>query len=54
MTVISTHTSSNGEKYIKEHVKDNDWMGKVIFVNEQDNEHLNAMCAADVGIIYDG
>ena len=34
ITVISTHSGSEGEKYIKQHVKDNDWMGKVIFVNE--------------------
>ena len=54
VTVISTHTGSEGEKYIKEHIKQNEWMGRVIFVNEQDNDHIDAMCAADTGIIYDG
>ena len=54
VTVISTHPGSDGEKYIKEHVKNNNWMGRVIFVNEQDNEHINAMCGADAGVIYDG
>ena len=54
VTVISTHSGSDGEKYIKDHVKNNEWMGKVIFVSDQDNEHYNAMCAADVGIVYDG
>ena len=54
VTVISTHTGSEGEKYIKEHIKENEWMGRVIFVNEQDNDHIDAMCAADTGIIYDG
>jgi len=54
VTVISTHVGSEGEKYIKDHVRENEWMGKVIFVNNEDNEHYNAMCGADVGIIYDG
>ena len=54
VTVISTHAGSAGEQYIKEHVRDNDWMGKIIWVNNEDNEHLNAMCASDLGIIYDG
>ena len=54
VTVISTHTGSAGEQYIKEYVRDNEWMGNIVWVNEQDNEHLNAMCAADFGIIYDG
>ncbi len=26
----------------------------MIFVNDVDNQHLDAMCAADLGIIYDG
>ncbi len=54
VTVISTHSGSDGERYIKEHVKDNEWMGKVIFVSDIDNGHLDAMCGSDSGIIYDG
>lgn len=54
VTVISTHTGSEGERYIQEHVRENDWVGKVVFVSNDDNEHINAMCAADMGLIYNG
>jgi lipid A disaccharide synthetase len=35
-------------------VRENDWAGTVKFVTDQDNEHFDAMCSADAGIIYDG
>ena len=54
VTVISTHAGSAGEQYIKDHVRENDWMGKIIWVNNEDNAHLDAMCSADLGIIHDG
>ena len=54
VTVISTHAGSEGEKYLKDHVRENEWLGRVIFVTNEDNEHYNAMCGADVGIVYDG
>ena len=54
VTVISTHTGSAGEQFIREHVRESDWMGKVIFVSNDDNQHLDAMCAADFGIVHDG
>lgn len=54
VTVISTHSGSAGEQYIKEHVRKNGWTGKVMWVTNEDNEHINAMCASDFGIIYDG
>ena len=54
VTVISVHAGSPGEQYIRDFVRQSDWYGKVIFVTNEDNEHLNAMCAADFGIIHDG
>jgi hypothetical protein len=54
VTVISVHVGSAGEKYIRDFVSTSEWYGKVIFVTNEDNEHLNAMCAADFGIIHDG
>ena len=54
VTVISTHTGSAGEQYIREYVRESEWMGKVMFVSNEGNEHLNAMCAADYGIVHDG
>jgi hypothetical protein len=54
VTVISTHSGSAGEQYIKEYVRENGWTGKVMWVTNEDNDHINAMCASDFGIIYDG
>lgn len=53
-TVISLHKGSEGEKAAKEFLANNKWYGNVVFVSNEDNEHLSAMCAADMGIIYDG
>jgi len=54
VTVISTHSGSAGEQYIKQYVKEQGWHGKVIWVTNEEDEHLSAMCASDYGIIYDG
>ena len=54
VTVISLHQGSDGERVVREAMKDGDWMGKVIFVSDENNGHLDAMCGADMGIIYDG
>ncbi len=54
VTVISLHSGSEGEKYMKEFLKEKEWTGRVVFVTNEDNQHLNAMCSADVGIIHDG
>lgn len=54
VTVISLHAGSEGERYIRDYMRSNEWTGKVIFVSDIDNEHYDAMCAADQGIIYDG
>lgn len=53
-TVISLHAGSEGEKYVREYLAENPWHGQVVFVSNEDNQHLDAMCAADMGIIYDG
>lgn len=54
VTVISLHQGSEGERAFREATKDDDWMGKVVFVSDENNGHLDAMCAADMGIMYDG
>jgi menaquinone-dependent protoporphyrinogen IX oxidase len=33
VTVISLHSGSDGEKYVREYLKENEWYGKVIFVS---------------------
>lgn len=54
VTVISLHSGSEGEKYVRDYLKTADWHGRVVFVSNEGNEHLNAMCASDFGAIYDG
>ena len=54
VTVISTHAGSAGEQYIKQYVSESEWHGRVVFVTNDDNAHIDAMCASDYGIIHDG
>lgn len=54
VTVISLHSGSEGEKYVREFLRTTEWYGKVIFVSNDDNQHFDAMCSSDLGIIYDG
>lgn len=53
-TIISVHKGSNGEKYVKQFLEERGWHGKYIIVTNEDNEHLNAMCSSDMGMVYDG
>jgi lipid A disaccharide synthetase len=39
---------------VREYLTENKWYGNVVFVTNENNDHLNAMCAADMGIMYDG
>ena len=52
--MISLHKGSPAEKYVHEFLKDKEWHGRVVFVSEEENEHLNAMSSSDFGMIYDG
>ena len=54
VTVISLHAGSEGERFSREFMSKNEWYGKVIFVSNEGNEHFDAMCGSDLGIIYDG
>jgi hypothetical protein len=53
-TVISLHSGSEGEKWIRDHMKEQEWHGRVIIVSNDNDEHLDAMCASDAGIIHNG
>lgn len=53
-TVVSVHKGSAAEQYIRDFVKEKEWLGKVIIVTNEENEHYNAMAASDLGIVYDG
>lgn len=51
---MSLHTGSEGEAFVKQYLQEHEWTGKLVIVNENDNEHYDAMCASDFGFIYDG
>lgn len=53
-TIISLQKGSEGEKAAREYLSKHQWHGKLVFVSDENNEHFNAMCASDMGIIYDG
>ena len=54
VTVISTHKGSDGEKYVQEYLRSNQWHGKLIQVTNEGNQHYDAMAASDFGFVYDG
>jgi hypothetical protein len=54
VTIMSLHKGSEGEKYVHDYLKDHEWTGRIIFVDNENNDHLNAMAASDLGIVYDG
>jgi len=39
---------------VRQFIQEKEWLGRVIIVTNEDNEHFNAMAASDMGIIYDG
>jgi hypothetical protein len=53
-TVISVHKGSDAETTIKQFIKEKGWHGRLVFVTNDGNEHLNAMAASDLGLVYDG
>lgn len=53
-TVISLHKGSEAEKYVRDYLKENEWYGRLIVVDNENNEHINAMAASDLGLVYDG
>lgn len=54
VTIVSVHEGSEAEKLVRDHIKENDWYGKVMVVTEKDNQHYDAMAASDFGFVYDG
>lgn len=45
---------SKVEETVKAFTDEFGWTGRLIVVTEKDNKHFDAMCGADVGVIYDG
>lgn len=54
VTIMSVHKGSAGETYVKEFLKEKEWHGRLILVDNENNEHINAMTASDFGLVYDG
>lgn len=53
-TVISLQKGSEAEEYVRNFLKEKEWFGRLIIVTDENNEHINAMAASDMGMIYDG
>ena len=53
-TILSLHRGSDAETYVKNFLADHPWHGRLVIVYNDDNEHIEAMAASDIGIIYDG
>lgn len=53
-TIISVQHGSEAETFIRSQLQEKEWLGHVILVNNEHNEHLTAMASSDMGIIYDG
>jgi hypothetical protein len=53
-TIISVHKGSEAEQFIKDFINEKGWHGRVILVNNENNEHIDAMAASDMGLAYDG
>jgi len=54
VTVMSLHKGSDGEKWVKEYLQNNEWFGRLVLVSDENNEHYDAMAASDFGFVYDG
>lgn len=53
-TIISVQAGSEGEEYVRNWLQEHEWHGRLIIVTDENNEHINAMAASDLGIAYDG
>lgn len=54
VTIISVQSGSEGEAEVRQFLENSEWLGRVVVVTDQDNEHFDAMCASNVGISYEG
>jgi lipid A disaccharide synthetase len=54
ITVLSLHRGSEADAYVKNFLNEHQWTGRLVIVYNDENEHLSAMAASDVGIVYDG
>lgn len=54
VTVMSLHSGSEGEAFVKQYLSEHEWTGRLIMTSEQNNQHYDAMAASDFGFVYDG
>lgn len=53
-TILSLDRGTDAEKYVRNFLHDHPWHGRLIIVYNDNNEHIDAMAASDIGIVYDG
>jgi hypothetical protein len=54
VTILSLHKGSEGEAWVKNYLKENEWFGRLVLVSDEGHQHYDAMAASDFGLIYDG
>lgn len=54
VTIISVEKGSEVETYVKQFLNEKEWTGRVVLVTNENNEHIDAMAASDMGLAYDG
>lgn len=52
--VISVHKGTQSEETVRNFLKENQFETDVIVVTNEDNEHFDAICASDFGVVYNG
>ena len=52
--VISLHKGTESEAYVRKYLKDAEYETDLIVVTNENNEHYDAMCASDFGVVYNG
>ena len=53
-TVISVEKGSESEKWVRNFLEQFPWTGRCVVVTNEGNEHIDAMAASDLGLVYDG
>jgi len=53
-TILSVEEGSDGQAFVNEYLRENEWYGKVVTVTNEGNKHFDGMCASDFGFVYDG
>lgn len=52
--IVSVQKGTESEQYVRNFLKESEFLTDVIVVSNENNEHFDAMCASDFGTVYNG